>query len=202
MGGGTSTTDRSAGTLAALLAPLRLALELAARAALVAGVLALLGLGLLPRTGWYRPVTVLSGSMRPTFAPGDMVVLMPEPVRDVRVGQMISYRIPVGDHHVQTHRVIALVRGGAHPIVRTKGDANVSADPWVARLDGTTAWRVRAVLPKLGWVVSWLRTPLIEKLTIVLAPILLGLLALLRIWGEQSEPAGERRGAPVRTLSS
>jgi signal peptidase len=202
VGGGTSTTDRSAGTLAALLTPLRLAVELAAWAALVAGALALLGIGLLPRTGWYRPVTVLSGSMRPTFAPGDMVVLMPEPARDIRVGQLISYRIPVGDHHVQTHRVIAIVHGGAHPSVRTKGDANASADPWIARLNGTTAWRVRAVVPKLGWVVFWFRTPLVERLTLVLAPILLGLLALFRIWSGQSESEGERRDAPARTLPS
>src|SRR5207247_7659407 len=98
--------------------------------------------------------------------------------------------IPIGDHHVQTHRVVAVVHGGAHPSVRTKGDANAAPDPWVARLDGTTAWRVRAVLPKLGWVVFWLRTPRVEKLTLILAPILLALLGLLRIWrGEEGETA-------------
>src|SRR5256712_2904232 len=202
MGAGTASTGRSAGTLAALLPPIRLAAELAARAVLVLAVIALVGLGLLPRTGWYRPVTVLSGSMRPVFAPGDMVVVTREPVRDVRVGQMISYRIPIGDHHVQTHRVIAIVHGGAHPSVRTKGDANAGPDPWVARLNGPTAWRVRAVLPKLGWVVFWLRTPLIEKLTVVLAPILLGLLGLLRIWGAEGETAAEEPDALARTLSN
>ena len=36
-----------------------------------------LTLGVLPRLGLYRPVTVLSGSMRPTFSPGDMVIVTP-----------------------------------------------------------------------------------------------------------------------------
>jgi signal peptidase I len=157
-------------------------LDLLARAALLVACLALVGLGLLPRAGWYRPVTVLSGSMRPTFSPGDVVVVTPEPLRDVRVGQVISYRIPVGDHHVQTHRVMKIVRRGAHPLVRTKGDANNTADPWTARLDGTTAWRVRAVVPKLGWAIYSLRSPLAHRLTVLLAPLLLALLGLLQIW--------------------
>lgn len=152
------------------------------RFALVCAVAALIGLGLLPRTGWYRTVTVLSGSMKPAFGPGDMVVVTPERARDVRVGQAISYRIPIGDHHVQTHRVVAVLHPGAHPVVRTKGDANAAADPWTAKLEGDTVWRVRAVLPKLGWPLFWLRRPLVHELTLFLAPLLLALLGVLRIW--------------------
>ena len=33
-------------------------------------------LAILPRLGLYRPLTVLSGSMRPTFDPGDLVGLV------------------------------------------------------------------------------------------------------------------------------
>ena len=185
MQAGTSSIRRSA-VPAALLRPL----ELLARAGLLVGIVALVGFGLLPRTGWYRPVTVLSGSMEPTFSPGDVVVVTPEPVSQVRVGQMISYRIPVGDHHVQTHRVIKVVRGGAHPVVKTKGDANDAADPWTAQLHGTTAWRVRAVLPKVGWIVFWFRSPLVHELTVLVAPLLLALLGVLQIWrrDEESEP--------------
>jgi signal peptidase len=177
MPAGISSTRRSA-VPAALLR----SLDLLARTGLLAACVALVGLGLLPRTGWYRPVTVLSGSMRPTFSPGDMVVVTPEPVRDVRVGQVISYRIPVGDHHVQSHRVVKVVRGGAHPVVRTKGDANNAVDPWTAKLDGTTAWRVRAVLPKVGYAVFWFRSPLVHSLTVLLAPLLLALLVIVEIW--------------------
>jgi signal peptidase len=177
MPAGISSIGRSA-VPAALL---RL-LDAVARAGVVAACLALVGLGLIPRTGWYRPVTVLSGSMRPAFAPGDVVVVTPEPLRAVRVGQIISYRIPIGDHHVQTHRVIKVIRAGGRILVRTKGDANDAADPWTAQLHGTTAWRVRAVVPKLGWAIFWLRSPLVHRLTVLVAPLLLALIALLEIW--------------------
>jgi signal peptidase len=160
----------------------RRALDVAVRAALGASLALLLGIGLLPRTGWYRPVTVLSGSMQPSFSPGDIVVLTPQPAREVRAGQVISYRIPVGDHHVQTHRVIKVVRGGDHPVIRTKGDANGAADPWSAKLRGDTAWRVRLVLPKLGWALFWLRTPTAHNGTVFGAPLLLLLLGLWQIW--------------------
>jgi signal peptidase len=177
MPAGTPSLWRSAAPAALLRG-----LDLLARSAVALACLALLALGLLPRTGWYRPVTVLSGSMKPAFSPGDMVVVTPERLQDVRVGQIISYRIPVGDHHVQTHRVIKVVRGGAHPLVRTKGDANEAADPWLARLHGTTAWRVRAVAPKLGWAVYWLRSPRVHDLTVLVAPLLLGALGVAQIW--------------------
>jgi signal peptidase len=180
------SSDRSAAT-AALLSATRRVPALAAQLALVVAFAALVVLGLLPRTGWYRPVTVLSGSMRPAFDPGDMVVVTPEPIRDVRVGQVISYRIPIGDHHVESHRVIQVIRRGGEISVRTKGDANTGPDPWTATLNGTTAWQVRAVLPKIGWAIFWFRTPLMHELTVLLAPLLLALLCVLQIWRRPGE---------------
>lgn len=173
----------------------------AAQLAFLLALAALVGLGLLPRTGWYRPVTVLSGSMQPAFSPGDMVVVTPEPVSAVRVGQVISYRIPVGDHHVQSHRVIAVTRRDGQVSVRTKGDANAAPDPWTATLHGETVWHVRTVLPKLGWIVFWLRAPLVHQLTVFLAPLLLALLAVLHIWRRPAERRPEGPDA-VRTPSA
>lgn len=185
------SSERSATTPVALLRIPRRLVAAAAQLAFVLALAALVGLGLLPRTGWYRPVTVLSGSMQPAFSPGDMVVVTPEPVSAVRVGQVISQRIPVGDHHVQSHRVIAVIRRDGKVSVRTKGDANAAPDPWTATLHGTTVWHVRVVLPKLGWIVFWLRTPLLHQLTLFLAPLLLALLAVLRIWRRPAERAPE-----------
>jgi signal peptidase len=89
---------------------------------------------------------------------------------------------------------VQVLRGGEHPVIRTKGDANNARDPWTARLDGSTAWRVRLVVPKLGWMVVWLRDPLVRLLTVFAAPLLFALIALWRIWqepdqGELEEPA-------------
>jgi signal peptidase I len=179
------------------------------RVLLALALMLLLTLGLLPRLGLYRPVTVLSGSMRPTFSPGDMVIVTPEPVSAVRVGQVISYQVPVGIHQVETHRIVHILRGGAHPTVQTQGDANNWPDPWTAKLAGNTAWQMRAVIPDLGYVVGWLRNGTLQKAAIFVAPALLALLALSEIWGfgdgerDSEQDAGRRqdRRRPLATLS-
>ena len=66
-----------------------------------------------PRFGLYRIETVLSGSMQPTLNPGDLIVVTPEPASDVKVGQVISYQIPIGDHHVESHRIVRVISGSS-----------------------------------------------------------------------------------------
>jgi signal peptidase len=144
------------------------------------GVLVLAAAG--PRLGLFQVETVLSGSMRPTFSPGDLLVVTPEPTRQVRIGQVITYSIPIADHHVESHRIIRILRGGAHPVVETQGDANTAPDPWRARLGSATAWRMRWVIPHAGMVVIWLRSPLIYRLAILIVPVMLTLLWLSTIW--------------------
>jgi signal peptidase I len=165
----------------------------AQRALLALGLMFLLAIAVLPRLGLYRPVTVLSGSMRPTFSPGDMVIVTREPVSSVRVGQVISYRVPTGVHQVETHRVVKTLQDGAHPLIQTQGDANNWPDPWTARLEGRTAWRMRAVIPHLGYVVNWLRSAALQKTAIFFAPALLALLFLLEIWGVAGDGGKRRR---------
>jgi signal peptidase len=173
------------------------------RALLALALVLFLAIALLPRMGLYRPVTVLSGSMRPTFSPGDMVIVVPEPVSAVRVGQVISYQVPVGIRQVETHRVVRILHGGAHPTVQTQGDANNWPDPWTAKLAGKTAWRMVAVVPHLGYVINWLRGGSVRTAAIIVAPALLSLLMLFEIWGvgagRRSAEGGSRRRAG-RTL--
>jgi signal peptidase len=173
----------------------------AQRVLLALALILFLALGVLPRLGLYRPVTVLSGSMRPTFSPGDMVIVLPEPVSAVRVGQVVSYQVPVGIHQVETHRIVKILQSGAHPTVQTQGDANNYHDPWTAKLEGNTAWRMVAVIPHLGYVVNFLRSPALQRAAIFVAPALLALLLLSEIWGfgggeseSKSEPEGEGEG--------
>ncbi len=175
------------------------------RALLAIGVLMLLGLAVLPRLGIYRTATVLTASMRPTFSPGDMAVTVPEPVSSVRVGQVISYRVPVGEHQIETHRVVKIVQGQgtSNPVIQTRGDANQANDPWTARLQGATAWRQVAVLPKLGYVVNFFRGRAIEMAAVLLAPIVLVVLLLSEIWSGAGDESSEdeRRERRERRVS-
>ena len=59
----------------------RVAASVVGTAAVVVAVAALVGVGLAPRLGFYRPLTVLSGSMRPAFVPGDVVIVTPETMK-------------------------------------------------------------------------------------------------------------------------
>jgi signal peptidase I len=164
---------------------------LAARTVALAAVVGLAFFGIGPHTGAYRTLTVLSGSMTPYFSPGDVIVVTPEPASALRVGQVIAYDAPVGDREPITHRVIAIRHAGAQPVIRTKGDADSTPDPWTARLTGSQVWRVRWVIPQAGWAIEWLRQPLARYSLTIGVPALLCLLWLRAIWSRPARRAAQ-----------
>jgi len=152
-------------------------------AALVASA-AFVGLAVLPHLGMYRTLTVLTASMKPTFSPGDVVVVRPEPIRDLKVGQVISYQVPVGAHQVETHRVVRILSGAGTttPVIQTEGDNNSAVDPWTAQLNGTTVYRLVAVVPKAGYAINFMRGRIVHLLSVFCIPAFLAIFALRRIW--------------------
>jgi signal peptidase I len=171
---------------------LKLLLGVAGWAATLVAVVAAVGLGVLPHLGVYRTLTVLSASMKPTFSPGDVVIVRPEPIQRLRVGQVISYRVPVGVHQVETHRVVAILRGRGTttPVIQTKGDNNTVVDPWTAQLNGSTVWRLEAVVPKACYAINLMRGRTFHLFSVILIPGLLAISFLARLWG-----IGSRRKA-------
>lgn len=153
--------------------------------ATLVAIVAALGLGVLPHLGFYRTLTVLSASMKPTFSPGDVVVVRPEPIQQLRVGQVISYSVPVGAHQVETHRVVAIIRGRGTttPVIQTKGDNNTVVDPWTAQLNGSTVWRLEAVVPKAGYAINLMRGRTFHLVSVILIPGLLAISVLAKMWG-------------------
>lgn len=167
----------------------------ALRSVLLLAGAAFLLIGIGPHVGLYQTTTVLSSSMRPAFAAGDLLVLRPEPVTAVHVGQVLTYAIPIGDHHVESHRVVQVLERRPNTIVRTKGDANSAPDPWSAVLRGKRAWVTVGVVPYAGRVVLWLREPAPHLFSVLLAPLLFALLGLARIWRRRG---GERPDGDAR----
>jgi signal peptidase len=169
----------------------------------VGAALVLVAMTIGPRLFHYRTATMLTGSMVPTINPGDVIVDVRESAADIRVGQIITYQIPVDDHRVESHRVIwdLHLRNGA-VLFRTKGDANNGADPWTARAGaGQDVWRVRTVVPLAGDVIRFLRRPAAQIVLTRMLPILLLGSVLLSIWrrpsraGEDDDEAKEARGS-------
>ena len=128
----------------------------------------------------YRPFTVLSGSMEPAIATGDVVVDERIKPLDVRVGDVVTFRDPQNPARLVTHRVVdAQVRGRALAVV-TKGDRNSTPEQWSVPLDGEVG-RVKYRLPALGYGLAWTRK-LGPVVLIALPALLLALFELVRIW--------------------
>jgi signal peptidase len=105
----------------------------------------------------FRPV--LTGSMRPTYGPGALLVTRPVPVSSVRPGMIVVFD-PPGEHAEFAHRVATVSGPAAHPIITTKGDANPGPDPWHARLTSGSIPEVVVAVPWMGRLLVGLRGPL------------------------------------------
>ncbi len=167
-------------------------------------VLLLLSVTVGPRLLHYRTATMLTASMSPAIDSGDVIIDTPLALADVRVGQVLTYHIPVDDHRVVSHRVIEVQRPGPGIVnIRTKGDANPAADPWVATLTGDTVWQVRTVVPKAGTEIRALRTPMVHTLLTGAVPVLVVGWLLLGIWrpAKPVEPAAATSDQPTAAPS-
>ncbi|MDQ0032174.1 signal peptidase I [Arthrobacter bambusae] len=155
---------------------------------MVAAVAAFLFLAVGPRVLGYQTSTMLTGSMSPLINPGDVVVTVPVAVRDLKVGDIITYHIPVQDQRVETHRIIDLVvNNQGTATVRTKGDANNGADPWTATLAGGQVDRQVFTVPYLGNAIRLLRDPVVLKVLMYGAPAALVVMVLASIWRKKPE---------------
>jgi signal peptidase I len=131
--------------------------------------------------GHWRFETVLTGSMRPGIQPGDVEVLVPEPTSAIRVGQIVAFHPPHAAFTV-THRVIAV--NDHHGVwITTKGDANDVRDPWGdIHIIGSSVWVVHHVIPHLGYVSMWVKSPLPHVLLLVVVVLLICVGTLRMIW--------------------
>lgn len=75
------------------------------------------------------PMIVLSDSMYPEIASGDLILCRKAEIGEIREGDIISFYDPSGrDGQVVTHRVYAAADSDGERVLTTKGDANESAD--------------------------------------------------------------------------
>lgn len=186
--GGTTTADASgprSGTSRTVLRRIGSGL---ATAALLVAVAAFLALAVGPRVLGYQTSTMLTGSMSPLINPGDIVITQPAPVTDIKVGDIITYHIPVEDQRVETHRVTAIT---AKPdgtfVVQTKGDANNGNDPWLATISTPTVDRHVLTVPYVGEAIRTIRQPLILNTLMYGAPAVLVITMLAGIWRKTPE---------------
>jgi len=148
----------------------------------------------LPNFFGARSLTVMSGSMEPAIGTGDVVVAVQIPPMDARVGDIVTFRDPLNHARLITHRVRELhVRDDLVTFV-TKGDANSSLERWAVPRTGTIG-RVSFHVPRIGYMMVWIRSTVGLLMLIVLPTLLLGASELWRLW----RPRGlHEPGAPER----
>jgi signal peptidase I len=175
----------------------RLLVRTAGLVLLALGVATFLFLAVGPKILGYQTSTVFSASMAPAITTGDVVVTVPTPVNSLKPGDIITYRIPVEDRRVETHRIVGLTRNvDGSTTVRTKGDANNDADPWLAAFEGDTVGVHAATVPHLGAAIRTLREPAVLMALTYGAPGVLVFVMLARIWRKGPDVAdGSRNGA-------
>jgi signal peptidase len=127
-------------------------------------------------------MTIISGSMTPTIAVGDIVVDAPVTAAQAshfHVGQIISFRAAPGSPEIITHRIVAVrVTGGAVSYI-TKGDANNSADS-TPRPASDVIGLYNFSIPRGGYVLVAMHTP--RVIVMLLASALLWIVAGVCFW--------------------
>lgn len=117
-------------------------------------LLGLLVVGIPAVTG-SQALTVLTSSMEPKFPPGTLVVIKPIDVKDINLGDVITYQIESGKPAVVTHRVTGITTAGNGDLeFTTKGDNNDVADPKIVmpvQIQGKLWYAV----PWIGYVANF-----------------------------------------------
>jgi len=96
-----------------------------------------------------RPV--LTGSMRPDYGPGAILLTRQVPTSSLKPGMIVLF-VPPGEHAQYAHRITSVSHSPGGPVVTTKGDANRAADPWKAELTAPVVSQVIGSVPGVGRV--------------------------------------------------
>lgn len=101
--------------------------------------------------------TVTTGSMRPGINPGAVVVTHATTMGTLTKGNVIIY-FDSQINDVIAHRIISITDKGQQVSIVTKGDANALPDPTILEFKSTKVAKVGWVIPKAGFLVSFLHS--------------------------------------------
>ncbi len=151
-----------------------------------------------PQTvGAEHSYVVLSGSMEPYMAAGDVVIVDEVDPEGVAVGDVITYSRD-GGRSTTTHRVVGFVETDADGrTIQTKGDANPTQDPYLVRRSQVVG-EVAYVIPYIGYVVGFVGTRFGQ---VLLVAVPFGLLLLGEVWGRVARPTSTDSGPAASSES-
>lgn len=147
----------------------------------------------IPTVTGSQTYTVLTRSMTPGIQPGTFLVVQPQQIEDLKIGDIITYQLHSGEPEVVTHRIIAIAQNTDGEIrLTTQGDANAQPDANPVRAE-----QIKGVvlygIPYLGWVANFR-----DQSGQIWVPIAVGLLfiyaaAQVSWWGYQKVASHKRQ---------
>jgi signal peptidase I len=162
--------------LSGLTAGLRRFLDIVLIALIVVVLFGVLLGKVVPLTG--RQALIVGGSsMEPAIPLGAAIVVGPVDAADLKVGDVVSLRAG-DDRALFTHRITEVVDRPDGRWIRTKGDANDSADPTLVHASAVVG-RVQASLPYAGYLLALLSVPMGVLFLLGIAATLLAAVWLL-----------------------
>lgn len=120
---------------------------------------------------------VITASMTPAIAPGDVVIVDEREAESIAVGDVITFTRGANEPPV-THRVTAITETGDALGFETKGDANGDPDAGVVPA-GNVLGTVAFTIPYIGYVIQFTNTPY-GFVALVVVPITL--LVASEVW--------------------
>ena len=162
-----------------------------ARAVVLAVLVTLAGLValcLVAQAVGLRADVVVSGSMQPRIAPGDVVLTTPVTPEQLQPGQVLLFADPADPGRSLLHRLVAF---DEHGDLVTRGDANQSDDP-VPVPAADVVGRAQLRVPHIGLPAYWWRTG--DRGTAVLVTALLAGMAVWATRRRDTEPDATRPG--------
>ena len=129
-------------------------------------------------------LSVQSASMRPSFQPGDALIVKPVKTNQLRLGQVISYRSPQDPNLVLSHRLTKIDRRTGW--LTTKGDALPNTDQSFP--PNLLVGQVSAVAPDLGRLLDLLHKPFGLALVIYLPALILVVSEAIRLSTHLDQP--------------
>ncbi len=121
-----------------------------------AAVALVMSLGLVGAVAWLEGwrVSVMTTPSMGTAAPvGSLVISRAIDGEHLHIGEMIAFHPPGRGVTTFIHRVVAIVAGPKGPTIRTRGDINGAADPWVLHR-AEVVGRAVAEIPDAGFILQ------------------------------------------------
>ncbi|MDI3475130.1 MAG: signal peptidase [Thermococcaceae archaeon] len=139
----------------------------------------------------FKYVVILTDSMKPHINPNDLVVTRPVSPEELRKGDVILYRMEIGNGTFQIlHRIVDVgVDESGRLYYRTKGDNRNYTDPWRVYPEQVVG-RPVLVIPKVGAI--WPYAPLIILFLVLVFIFMVAYELFSILWSETPRPKSRK----------